>query len=582
MADPSTKYGAMAVYKRLFQYTRPYRVLGVFAIFGMAMDAAAQAGVAHLMEPLLDLGLVEKQLSVMFWLPFIIIGLFFLRAIASFSGNYAMASIGRSIVRDLRNDLFLNYLSLPARYFDRGSSGKMISTMVYNAEQVADSVTNAAKVLVQDALVAIALISLMLYKSVILTATFAIILPAIALVVSKVSVRFRRISRRIQESMGDVSQVTEEAVKGHKVLKIFGGKDYELSRFLKANNSNRSKQIKMFATKAMGSSIMEFAGSIALATIIFVASQNLADITPGIFVSFMIAMLALIPVLKRLATVNSPIQRGIAAAESIFRIMDSQSELDAGTKVLVNCRGEIQFKDVSLSYEGNGKAVLDGINLILRPGTVTALVGYSGAGKTSLASLIPKFYLPTQGQILLDAHDVNDYTLTDLRKQIAIVTQEIVLFNDTIRNNIAYGDLADSGDELLWRAIDDANAREFIEQSADGLDTFIGEGGALLSGGQRQRLVIARALLKDAPILILDEATSALDTKTEVSIQLALESLMKSRTTLIIAHRLSTIEKADQIVVLDSGKIVEVGNHKNLLNKGSHYASLYASRFENQ
>ncbi len=581
---PSGHRDAWSVYRRLLGYVRPYWWIFALALLGMAVDAGTQAGFAYLMKPLLDESFVKKNPDVILIVPPLIIVLFLARGIAAFLATYGMSVVGRHVIRDLRAQMFRQYLRLPTRYYDNASSGQMISRLTYNTEQVAQAATNAVTILVRDSLTIIALLGVMLYLSVTLTLTFLVVGPVIAGVVTYVSRRFRRISRRIQESMGDVTHVTEEVVEGNKVVKTFGGQDYEEAHFREANENNRKLNMKMMATNAASAPLVEFAGSIALAAIIFMATRPglIAEMTPGTFVSFFSAMMLLLPALKKLTTVNAQIQKGIAAAESIFDLLDSETEADTGTRTLDRAEGELEFEDVSLVYEPSKGPVLSDISFRARPGSVTAIVGRSGSGKSSLVSLIPRFYEPDTGRILLDGTDIREFRLRDLRDQIGLVTQDITLFNDTVARNIAYGALGDAGVAEIERAAEAAHAMEFIRHMPEGLDTMVGENGVLLSGGQRQRIAIARALLKDAPILILDEATSSLDSESERMIQDALDDLMRERTTLVIAHRLSTVENADQVVVLKEGRIAEVGSHAELLSEDGHYRWLHRMQFRDE
>ncbi len=553
-------------------------------IVGVSLDAAMQAVFIGFVEPLIDRVFVAKDAAYGMFLAAGVMGVIILRIIGHFAGAYGMEWTGRRVVADLREELFASYLHLPATFYDKNSPGQLISKLAYNSEQVAHAATKAVMSAFRDILLLIYLVALMLTTNAKLTAVLLILVPVVALVVTVISRKFRKISRNIQESMGDVAHVTEEAVVGHKVVKVFLGQETEKSRFELVNERTRRLHMRMVATHMFSSSIVQFAAGIALVTLMVVATRPsmLEQISAGTFTAIFFAMIATIPPLKRLTNVQSQMQKGIAAAESIFAVVDTDKEKDEGTHAVERVRGEVEFQNVSFQYEKGFQAVLEEISLRFPAGSVTAVVGQSGSGKTTLAGLLPRFYTYNSGHILLDGIELIDYQLNNLRKQIALVSQDVVLFNDTIAGNIAYGALAETDREAILRAATAAHAMEFIEKLPDGLDTLLGESGTLLSGGQRQRLAIARALLKDAPILILDEATSALDSESERAIQNALKEVMKGRTTLVIAHRLSTIENADQVIVLGEGRVIEQGTHDELLASGKTYARLYQTQFGHQ
>ena len=566
-----------ATYRRLLGQARRHWLVLLLTMLAMSVVGLSQAGFAALMKPLLDDSFMDKQQAAAAWLPAAIISLFLARGAAGFCASYGMNYVGRQVIRDLRRDLFDQLLRFRVACFDHVPGSQLISKMTYNIEQVAQASTNAITVVVRDSVTALSLLGVMLWQSVVLTGTFVVVAPFIAVVVHFVSRRFRIISRRIQDSMGDVTELTARVVEGHKVVKTFSGQDYERQQFTQANEKNRRLSLKLVSTNAISSAIVELAGAVALAVIIVIATRpgTIDTISPGAFVAFLSAMMLLFPAIKRLANVNATIQRGIAAAETAFELLDQRPEPDTGSLHLRRARGQIAYRRVGLAYEHDKGLVLNGITFESEPGTVTAFVGRSGSGKSSLVSLLPRFFEPDTGQILLDGTPISDFVLADLRAQIAWVGQEVVLFNDTVANNIAYGALAGASSSMIERAARDACAWDFIQGFPQGLATVVGDKGVLLSGGQRQRLMIARALLKNAPILILDEATSALDSESERAIQGALETLMKDRTTLVIAHRLSTVEKADQVIVLDAGRIVEQGKHADLTARNGRYAALH-------
>ena len=584
MSQDQDSLNATAVYKRLWGYTRKYWLMFVIGVIGVSLDAGMQALFIGFVEPLIDRVFVEKDSAYGMWLAAGVMGVVLLRIIGHFAGAYGMEWTGRRVVADLRKELFASYLHLPANFYDRNSPGQLISKLAYNSEQVAHAATKAVISAFRDILLLIYLVILMLHTNARLTAVLLILVPVISLVVTVISRKFRKISRNIQNSMGDIAHVTEEAVIGQRVVKVFLGQDTEKSRFEKVNERTRRLHMRMVATHMLSSSFVQFAAGIALVVLMLIATRPamLETISAGTFTAIFFAMIATIPPLKRLTNVQSQMQKGIAAAESIFIVIDTDKEQDSGTHSVNRVNGEIEFQNVSFQYDSSHQPVLDNVSLHFPAGSVTAVVGQSGSGKTTLAGLLPRFYIYNKGHILLDGYELADYKLDNLRKQIALVSQDVVLFNDTIAGNIAYGALEGIDREAITRAATAAHAMEFIEQLPDGLDTVLGETGTLLSGGQRQRLAIARALLKDAPILILDEATSALDSASERAIQEALKEVMKGRTTLVIAHRLSTIENADQVIVLGAGKVVEQGTHTELLNKGGVYARLYHTQFEDQ
>lgn len=572
--------GSWATYRRLIGYARPHWKLFVFSALAMAAYAATDTGFAALMKPMLDDSFVARDPQAIRNIPLLLIGLFLVRGVTGFISSYGMSWVGRQVIQVLRGEMFARLLRLPADYYASHTTGQLVAKLIYNVEQVSQASTNAITILIRDSLTVVFLLAWMFYISGWLALLFLLVGPVLAVLTRYVSRRFRRISRRIQDSMADVTEVASEAIEGHTVVKAFGAQEYEQAQFDKVNRKNASLQMKHIATSAASVPFTQFLAASVLAGVIYLATLDplLGHISPGGFVSFIAAMMLLMPCLKRLSTVNSSLQRGIAAAEGIFALIDMPTEPDSGERALERARGEVEFQDITFRYGPGQGPVLNGLSFRMAPGEMVALVGRSGSGKSTLAGLLPRFRDPEQGTILLDGVDIRTYRLADLRAQIALVSQEVVLFNDTVAHNIAYGRPGTARADIE-RAAHIAHADGFIRALPQGYDTVVGEKGVLLSGGQRQRLAIARAVLKDAPILILDEATSALDTESERAIQDALETLMQGRTSLVIAHRLSTVEKADQILVMEAGRIVEAGRHAELLANEGRYAALYRLQF---
>ena len=571
------------VYRRLLTYSFQHWALLVTAIAGMVVSAATEPAFAALMKPLLDGSFVDRDPVTIRWVPILLLLIFLARGISNFVTNYLMARVGRGVIKQLREEMFAQYLVMPARFFDATASGELISKISYDTEQVAEAATNSITVLIRDSLTIMGLLLWMFYLNWQMTLGFLVVGPFVTLIVVYVARQFRWVSKRIQSSMGQVTHVTQEMIEGNRVVKIFGGQQYEKEHFEQVNEQNRRLHLRLALTKAAASPFVQFFVALALAGMIMFATQPQFhhSVTVGSFMSFLTAMMMLLTPIRRLTNVNATIQRGIAAGESIFAVLDTPGETDGGREVTQRVKGEIEFKRVGFGYGGDQSPALKNISFTAKPGKTIALVGRSGSGKSTLVNLVPRLYEASEGDILIDRLPLKALSLTSLRRQIAYVGQHITLFNDSVKNNIAYGDLRDTDEDKIIAAAKAAHAWEFIREMPQGLDTMVGEKGLLLSGGQRQRLAIARALLKDAPILILDEATASLDTESERHIQAALDVLSKDRTTLVIAHRLSTIEKADTILVLEDGQIVESGSHAILLEKNGVYARLYALQFGN-
>ncbi|HEY8587133.1 MAG TPA: lipid A export permease/ATP-binding protein MsbA [Rhodanobacter sp.] len=569
------------VYARLLGYTRRYWPIGTLALIGMAVDGGGLAAFTNLLRPMFDDLFLNKDPYLIFWMPIWIIAIFGLRGIGTFVSNYGIAYIGRNIVQSIQHDVFASYLRLPAAFFGREPSGQQISRITYTSEQVASASTDAVKVAVTEGVTVIGMFYVMVHNSAYLTLALLVMIPAVVLIATVVSRRYRQISRRIQGMMGSVTGAVEESIGAHREVRIYGGQPHEAQRFDDVTLRARRLNLKIVATSAAASTAIQTVAAFALAALVYLGTRPgvIDSITSGVFITVLTAMGAMMPSLKRLTQVQANIQRGLSAADDLFDVIDQAPEPDQGKRELARTHGDLRFEGVRLRYPRNDAEALRGIDLRCAPGTVTALVGRSGSGKSSLVSLLPRFYEPSAGRIVLDGEDYRDYTLSSLRRQIAWVGQSVVLFDDTVANNIAYGELAGADERDIIAAAEAANAMEFIAHLPQGIHTQIGQGGNTLSGGQRQRIAIARAILKNAPILVLDEATSALDTESEQLIQQALQRLMRDRTTLVIAHRLSTIEGADQIAVMDHGCIVERGSHAELIASQGTYAALHRMQF---
>lgn len=569
-------YDAKTLYLRLLSYAWLFWPMFLTSIVALCIYSATNTGFLAAIKEVTDHGFVNQDPTKLNMLPWMLFGLLALRAFTGFLSDFSMRWVSRRVIERIRLDAFARLMMFPVSFFDANSAGMVTSKLTFNVEQVGNVATKVVVSLVRDSLTILGMIGYMLYLNWRLTMVFAVMTPLIVWYLRKMTPRIRASGKLAQESVGDMTRILEESVSGQRVVKIFGGEEYENRRFAEAAGVNRRMYIRLGRISGMNSMVVELIAAAALAWVVYYA---VGKFSAGEFAAFIGAILMLISPVKALTRMNEEIQVGLAAANSVFGLMDAMPETNEGTRELQRSRGEIEFRDVSLRYENAKRNALNHVNLKVNPGEKVALVGRSGGGKSSLVGLLPRFYELRQGQVLLDGQDIRELTLPSLRAQFALVSQDVVLFNDSVRNNIAYGALRRLSDDDIIAAAKAAHAWEFIQQLPQGMESEIGDRGVRLSGGQRQRLAIARAILKDAPILLLDEATSALDTESEQHVQAALDSLMQNRTTLIIAHRLSTIENADRILVMEQGSIVESGTHAELLAQGGHYAKLYQKQF---
>lgn len=572
--------GSWATYKRLLAYVKPFWFAFSLAVLGNIIYAAASTGMAAAMEYVIT-AIENPTDQNRLFLTGLIVGIFALRGVGTFFSQYFISYVGRQVINALRNDVFNRLMTLPSRYYDDNASGRLVSKLTFNVEQVAEASTNAITITLREGLTIVGLLGFMLYTNWKLTLVFLTVGPVIGLVVNYASKRFRRISKRIQVSMGDITHVASESISGYRVVRTFGGEDYERERFREVSDQNLKQSLKMASTQAISVPVIQVLVAIAIAALVWtmLSPEIRGEMSTGQLIAFITAATTMAKPIRQVTSVHAKIQKGVAAAYDVFETMDEQPEEDRGEYTPERVEGHIEFDKVCFRYRDQLDNVLDGISVSVPAGQSVALVGRSGSGKSSMVSLLPRFYEYTEGDIRIDGRSLKEFSLKGLRSQIALVNQNVVLFNDTIAANIAYGALRNCSREEIREAAAKAHALEFIDRMPEGLDTMIGDNGVMLSGGQRQRLAIARALLKNAPILILDEATSALDTESERHIQEALETVMQGRTTLVIAHRLSTIEKADRILVMDKGHIVESGTHEELLAADGAYAQLHQIQF---
>ncbi|WP_372931505.1 lipid A export permease/ATP-binding protein MsbA [Shewanella putrefaciens] len=591
------------VFKRLLGYLKPMKGMFLLSIAGLIVYGVVDAAFIAFIGPFIDKGFssgaptaISSSIAlpnnqgfhanndVLMMAPLVVILMFSLRGLANFISTYGISYMSARLIMDMRQQVFEHYLSLPVSYMDKENTGNLISKVTFDTEQIARASGSALISIVRDSVTVMGMLVLMFYNSWKLSLCILVIGPLMGLVMTMVSRRFRKVSKQIQTAMGGVSATTEQMIKGHKNVLAFGGQETEIARFAKVNDKNRNQNMKLAVAQAISQPVIMVIGSFALAFVLYAASLDSmkTDLTAGTFATILGAMMAMLQPIKNLTRVNAEFQRGIAACTTVFELLDTLPESDTGTYTVKRAQGNLRFDEVCFSYEGQERRALDNVSFEVKQGQTLALVGRSGSGKSTIASLVTRFYTGLEsGDILLDDVSIYDYSLKSLRNQVALVSQQVTLFNDTIANNIAYAYPGEVTRGQIIEAATLAHAMEFIDQLPEGLDTQIGENGVLLSGGQRQRIAIARAMLRDAPVLILDEATSALDTESEKAIQKGLDNLRQNRTSVVIAHRLSTIESADQILVVDQGRIVERGTHKSLLEMGGMYAKLYQMQFGN-
>ncbi len=580
-SNPDQDSSGLSVYLRLLKYLKNYKLLLVLAVTGLAIVAACQLVFTWLLGPIIDEAFIADSSDGLHWIPLTIAGIFIVRSVGSFLGLYFIGSIGQRIVKVLRAEMHEKLLYFPASYYDSVTLGSTLSKFTFDVERVSWAGSKSIPIIVRDTLTVIFLIGLMLHLSWKLTCVLLISAPLVYAVIRYATLRFRKLSHRIQTSTGDITSRVEESISAQALVKLFTAEEEEIARFELINEKNRRNQTKFVAVKAVNTPLVQMIVGIAFAVVVYVAflPSVKGDLTVGSFATFVTAVMGMLNAARKLTIINQILQAGIAACESVFKLIDQPSQHDKGVVELNSCRGEIEFKHVSFQYPSKPDIVLTDISLSAKSNQMIAFVGKSGSGKSSLVKLIPRFYEIQSGEIKIDGHMIADISLQSLRKNISMVSQDVVLFNDTIENNIAYATSGKTKQDVI-KAAQQAHAAEFIEKLPEKYDTRVGDKGLLLSGGQRQRIAIARALLKDAPILILDEATSALDSEFEYHIQAALGELRKHRTTFVIAHRLSTIEGADEIYVMDQGKVLEHGSHAELVSKNSEYANLYHRQFK--
>jgi subfamily B ATP-binding cassette protein MsbA len=577
---PKHGNNSWSIYRRLLRYAKPYTGVFLIGVLGMILFAASQWSLAYLVKTFMSGAFVKRDPAILWQIPAGVVVLFMMRGIGDYVANYYPSWVGRQVIKGLRRDVFAHYLRLPTAYLDRQQSGHLLSKLTYNIEMVADAATGASISLIGDSITIVGLIAYLFYLNWRLALFCILATPVIGWLMRIANRSFRRYSERIQNSMGDITRVAKEAIDAYRLIKIFNAEAHQERRFEDVNEHNRASQMKLARAKSVSNPVVQSIAAMALAGVLYVAIRQIFSHNMRVdeLFGFLTALMLVPGPLRSLVNVSGPLQQGVAAGQSVFALLDEPSEGTGGSRALARARGEIEFRNVSFLYDSNKGAVLRNVSFHVQPGETVAIVGRSGSGKTTLVGLVPRFYDVQEGAVLLDGVDVREYRLTDLRSQVSLVSQDVVLFNDTIRNNIAFN-AVDKTQAQVEAAARAANVMEFVALQPQGFETPLHDRGQNLSGGQRQRISIARALLKDSPVLILDEATAALDNESERRVQQELSLLMQGRTTLVIAHRLSTVEGADRIIVLDEGRIVEMGNHQELLSLGGLYAALHGMQF---
>jgi subfamily B ATP-binding cassette protein MsbA len=571
---------ARAVYKRLFQYAKPHWKMFSIGVFGAVLFSGSNAGLLWFIKKFLNDTFVSQNPGMLWFVPAAIVVLFFIRGLGDYISNYFPGYVGRQVVKKLRGELFAKYMHLPVSYYDRTSTAQLMSRLTYNIELVAEAATSSLVNLARDSLSFVVVLGYLFFLNWRLASIIILLAPPLSWLLRRINQLFRRYSARIQNSMGDITRVVKEGLDGQRVIKAFNAQEYEIRQFEAVNERNRHSYMRLIGTKSAGTPVVQVIASLGLAVVMYFAVREVirGQVLVGDFVAFLAAIISASQSLRSMTNVFGPLQQGIAAGASVFEVLDMPNEPAGGTRPLARAEGAVEFRDVRFVYSEEKGIVLHGVSVQVQPRTTLAIVGKSGSGKSTLVSLLPRFYDPQQGSVLLDGVDIREYNIANLRNQVSIVSQDVVLFNDTIRNNIAFG-LTNVTPEQVLEAARAAYVLEFVDELPEGLDTQVGDRGALLSGGQKQRVAIARALLKNAPVLVLDEATSALDTESERRVQAALETLKRDRTTLVIAHRLSTVERADRIIVMSEGQIIESGSHAELIAQDGSYAQLYRLQF---